>query len=137
MEMRPVFGWEKWYHVFENGRVYAHPRRVNQTNLKGYSEYTIAGKFKTPTLGNRGYLVIGLQANGEGRTRFLHRIVCESFHGPAPARHEVCHRDGNRLNNHQANLYWGTRSENMKDCIRHGRYVSPSKFRTINVPESS
>lgn len=51
----------------------------------------------------------------------LHRLICETFHGPAPSpRHEVRHRDGVKLNLRADNLEWGTRRENMHDKWRHG-----------------
>ena len=34
----------------------------------------------------------------------------------------VCHKDNNPLNNRVSNLYWGTYSENMQQCIRDGRF---------------
>lgn len=44
---------------------------------------------------------------------------------PPTPKHEVCHRDGNRSNNHADNLYWGTRSENMRDAVAHGTRYKP------------
>lgn len=58
------------------------------------------------------------------RGRYLHQVVCEVFHGPRPAGHEVRHLDGNKLNNHPNNLAWGTRSENHRDKRRHGTDAS-------------
>lgn len=54
-----------------------------------------------------------------GVTRHIHRLVCETFHGP---RHVmvVRHLDGDRKNNRLSNLAWGTPLENSEDQARHG-----------------
>jgi hypothetical protein len=70
------------------------------------------------TLDRDGYLRICLG----GKTLKVHRLVCQAFHGPQPAGHEVGHTDGNKLNNAAANLRWVTRSENIKDQVRHGTH---------------
>lgn len=47
--------------------------------------------------------------------KYVHRVVCEAFHGPPPTdKHTVEHIDGNRLNNHKDNLCWLPMSENNK-----------------------
>jgi hypothetical protein len=44
----------------------------------------------------------------------IHRMVCEAFHGPAPASNSVViHKDENALNNRADNLKWGTQKENL------------------------
>ena len=48
-------------------------------------------------------------------------LVCEAFHGFAPApRMHVNHLDGNHLNNSAINLEWATPSENIKHAFRTG-----------------
>jgi hypothetical protein len=47
--------------------------------------------------------------------KYVHRVVCEAFHGAPPTeKHTVDHIDGNRLNNHKDNLCWLPMSENNK-----------------------
>ena len=55
-----------------------------------------------------------------GRKRYVHRLVLEAFVGTCPDLHEGCHRDGDPRNNTVVNLYWGTRSANNYDKVRHG-----------------
>lgn len=66
------------------------------------------------------YLAVAISINGKERTRRVHALVCEAFHGPAPMKHEVRHLDGNRKNNHADNLCWGTRIQNHADKKLHG-----------------
>jgi len=54
-------------------------------------------------------------------------MVLEAFVGPCPEGMECCHRDGNPANNHVGNLYWGTRSENLYDAVRHGAHAFASR----------
>lgn len=50
----------------------------------------------------------------DGRTYKIARLVCEAFHGPAPAEKPICmHLDENSRNNRADNLSWGTQRENL------------------------
>ena len=50
----------------------------------------------------------------KGKTYKIARLVCEAFHGPAPAEKPVCmHLDENAANNRANNLAWGTQKENL------------------------
>lgn len=49
-----------------------------------------------------------------GKTYRVARLICEAFHGPAPADKPVCmHLDENSRNNRPENLRWGTQKENL------------------------
>ncbi len=71
-----------------------------------------------------GYLQVTITANrsptGKQLKAYVHRMVCEAFHGPQPEGLEVRHRDGNNFNNRSDNLCWGTRAENTEDKRKHG-----------------
>lgn len=61
--------------------------------------------------------------NWRGKSRNTHAVVCELAHGAKPTpKHECCHTCGNGHMGcvNPAHLYWGTRSENVQDAIRHG-----------------
>ncbi len=71
-----------------------------------------------------GYVRVTFYA-GDGRLvqRYIHRLVCAAFCGePTPERNQACHRDGNKGNNTDKNLYWGTPKDNAADSIRHGTH---------------
>lgn len=68
-----------------------------------------------------GYLTVKVRTKTGMRKAFIHKMVCEAFHGPKPSpAHEVRHLDGNRTHNHFSNLAWGTRVENAADRKLHG-----------------
>ena len=49
-----------------------------------------------------------------GRNYKVARLICEAFHGPAPADRPYClHIDENARNNKPSNLKWGTQRENL------------------------
>jgi len=67
-----------------------------------------------------GYLYITLCADNICKKYKVHRLVLETFVGPCPPGMECRHLDGDPSNNRIDNLCWGTRSENMKDVVKHG-----------------
>lgn len=99
------------YEVSSAGRV---RRLTTRTNTK-------AGRVLKPARHYRGYLQHGLGRDGKTVTVRLNRLICESFHGAAPTpRHEAAHWNGDKLDNHAANLRWATKLENADDKQRHG-----------------
>ena len=76
-----------------------------------------------------GYMQVILSRPGERRYAYVHKLVLLAFHGAPPEGMEVCHADGNRDNNNLSNLRYGTRSENARDRIVHGRGPDGKKTR--------
>jgi hypothetical protein len=74
-----------------------------------------------PRPGSDGRIVVRLR-NGPGRQRVVgpHVLVLEAFVGPRPEGMEGCHDDGDARNNRLDNVRWDTRSENIRDMLRHG-----------------
>lgn len=73
----------------------------------------------------RGYPKVTLTVEKcRKRCVFVHRLVCEAYHGPAPSEsHQVAHFDGVKTNNRASNLRWATPQENQDDRIRHGTTI--------------
>lgn len=68
-----------------------------------------------------GRPVVSLSRNGKSTTKKVHHLILWGFCEPRPTeKHECCHNDGNRSNNHADNLRWGTHQENMADMVKHG-----------------
>lgn len=94
------------YTVYEDGTVIS----KNGIEIKWYEN-------------GRGYLITRLLWDGKWRTKALHTVVCEAFHGARPDGYEAGHLDGNSYNNHSDNLEWITKSQNRKQSYEDGRYV--------------
>lgn len=114
----PVPGWDGLYEVSDLGRV----RSLDRTVPHRYSgQVTLRGRVlrqcPSPPF---GYLLVNLSAGGIERTRYVHQLVAEAFHGPRPAGNEVRHGPGGMLDNSAANLCWGTPVANAQDKNRDG-----------------
>ena len=70
---------------------------------------------------------ISMSGNGypvcwhSGKVRYVHQVVCETFHGPKPEGMEVLHLDDDKTNYDPSNLKWGTPSENRKMARGRGK----------------
>jgi len=110
-EWRPVVGFPD-YEVSSLGRV----RRSNPISKRGHRIAT--GILKAAPTDN-GYPRATI---AHGVYRYVHKMVCEAFHGPRPSPlHEVAHGDGDRTHNAASNLRWDTNAGNHADRQRHGR----------------
>jgi hypothetical protein len=57
----------------------------------------------------------------------VHQLVLMAFIGPCPEGMEVCHNDGNHLNNCINNLRYDTHTNNELDKIKHGTFLLGEK----------
>lgn len=78
-----------------------------------------------------GYESIALKVGPKYRYPLIHRLVLETFQGPAYGLH-CNHRNGVRADNRLENLEWVTRSENE----RHARSVLGKKLHGEHHPTS-
>lgn len=76
----------------------------------------------------KGYRLVVLCDGTHRRTREVHTLVAEVFHGPRPLGMDVCHGDGDKLNNAATNLRYASRAENNLDAVRHGTHYNASKM---------
>jgi hypothetical protein len=102
--------------------------------VTGYERYFVSGDGVVigakgaplrPWIGRGGYLKVCLSKVSKGakatrRWVYVHRLMCECFHGAPQKGQEVNHKDGNKFNNRVGNLEWVTRSENGYHAFRNG-----------------
>lgn len=94
------------------------------------------GKILRPFPDSRGYLRINIWSNGRWKQVSVHRVVCETFHGPKPSpKHGAGHGDGNNRNNHADNLRWVTQKENEDDKAKHGRNMIGERHHKAKLSE--
>lgn len=60
---------------------------------------------------------------GRGKPYTIHRLVANAFIPNPNNLPLVRHMDDNPSNNKVDNLAWGTQTDNMQDCVKHGRLV--------------
>lgn len=117
-EWKAVLEFEGIYEVSSMGRV----RALDRVMTSGrWGKCARKGSIIKPKLRKDGRLTVGLRKNGTRVFRFVHRLVCEAFHGPRPSpRHVVAHfPDRDPTNNIPSNLRWATHLENSADRRVH------------------
>lgn len=73
----------------------------------------------------KGYLEVCLINDGWRKNVRVHQLIALAFlGGPCPIDQEICHNDGNPLNNCAGNLRYDTHLGNIQDQIRHGTHAS-------------
>lgn len=100
----PVLGWEDWYMVSSQGRVYS----------------VRTGYLLNPSRGK--YLQVGLQANGKHRRVGVHILVLEAFVGPRPPGHHAHHVNHIKFDNRLTNLCWVRPCDNIRAAFLAGRH---------------
>lgn len=114
-EWLPVVGYEGLYVASSLGQVRSLPRN------------TTRGQLIRQRHDPNGYLMVTLSKNGEHVTHRVHILVLTAFRGVCPFGKEGAHDDGDKDNCRLDNLFWKTRSENIRDIIRHGNHHQVNK----------
>ena len=137
---KAVVGFEGIYEVSDTGLVRSLDRVSEYRRIDQYSgrELVIRRKHKgrllRPGPNHSGHLSVVLgRAHG---TKAVHLLVLEAFVGPCPEGHECLHWNDVAWDNRLKNLRWGTRSENLADSIRNGRYRLGERHPGTNLRNS-
>lgn len=104
---------ETYKQFYEKGRTLYFVSRYGNVFSTTDAKSSPATWRQIATYNGKGYRRVRLQ----GKTFKVHRLVAEAF-VPNPDRLPyVLHKDGNRENNHYANLEWSARQSNHPRCI--------------------
>lgn len=110
---KDAVGYEGEYQVSDLGRVRSLTRVLScGRKLTGRVRQLFP---KTP----QGYFIV-VMCSATRNTKYVHRLVAETFIGPCPEGMEVCHGPNGKQDNSVSNLRYGTHSENQQDRFRDG-----------------
>ena len=117
---KPITGYEAYYSVSDLGRVFAHPRRVVQSDG---SLHWRPGALLTPAPANKsGHRSVTLfDAQSRRKKLWLHRLVAQHFIPNPDNLPYVLHGVHGPSDNRASQLRWGTHSDNEKDKAIHRR----------------
>lgn len=100
---------EEWKDIPGYGGIY-------KIHWRGCVRSLISNKILSPGKSKGGYMTVSLL----DKTHTIHRLVAKSFIKNPKNKKCVNHKDGNKLNNHYANLEWATYSENNSHAFELG-----------------
>ncbi|GIK83031.1 MAG: hypothetical protein BroJett024_41360 [Alphaproteobacteria bacterium] len=117
-QWRPIPGYEGSYSVSSEGRVRSERRVIGRAG----SPYEVPERILKLSDDGHGYSRVSLSIGSDVQYATVHRLVMAAFVGPRPDGADICHADGNRLNNRLDNLRYDTRAANIVDSQRHGTF---------------
>lgn len=86
----------------------------------------VGGNILKPKTKNNGYQEVALHLHpGKQTSRYVHRLVADTWIGPIPRGMEVNHIDGNKKNNAITNLEIVTRKQNAIHAYKNGLNKPP------------
>ena len=122
---KPIPGYEGQYEVSDQGRVRSSTRLVMcEGTVKGSYFSVKQGRILKPGRMPAGHLSVSL---GRRNSQCVHKLVLLAFVGPALPNQECRHLNGDPADNRLKNLRWGTRTENIKDAVQHGTWMTPER----------
>ncbi|MEB3025834.1 NUMOD4 domain-containing protein [Parvimonas sp. M13] len=110
-------------------------------SIPGYSKYEVSslGNVRgpkgilSPSHHSHGYCLVSLMRDDNSKaTENIHRLVCMTFKADSwfPGAMAL-HKDHNKRNNVEDNLYWGTHKQNVEDDI-----TNPRSTRRLNMQKA-
>lgn len=129
---KDITGYEGLYQVSDLGNVKSLDREVTYKDGKVRIH---KGKLLKPQKHRDGGLKIGLYKNKKPETFTPQKLVMSVFIGPRPEGYQICHIDGNPLNNKLSNLRYDTQAENNIDCYRQKGSSNRGKYSIEQILE--
>ena len=116
----PIVGYEGYYEVSNYGKVRSLDRTITVDRQSYSYDKRLKSIEKAIGLDGNGRPKVELDKYGKSHSINIHVLVAQHFVLGRKPGLIVCHKDGNEMNNHASNLYWGTYIENAQDTIKHG-----------------
>ena len=118
---KDIPGYEGIYQVSDLGRI---------KSLRTKKE-----KILTPHNTGKNRFYINLRKDGKMKKLQVHVLVALAFIGERPEGYDVCHIDGDCLNNELSNIRYDTRNQNSIDYYRQGKKAPNGKLSIEEVLE--
>lgn len=116
------------YYASKRGRIFTRKRvGMGRKSRNGIGDMNTKHFWRELTymISNKGYKRLVLQDKNHNRHYVqVSRLVALAWIPNPENKPFVCHKDNNPLNNTYKNLYWGTQSENILQCVKEGRHCN-------------
>lgn len=119
VEIRWVVGFEGFYAVTDNGKVFSYHGN-NPTKLS-------QGE------GTDGHPFVVLKYKGEQTFKNVHRAMAEAFLDNPENKEQVRHLDDDPKNNVLSNLAWGSHQDNVDDMVKNGNSARGEKSASAKI----
>ena len=116
-------------------------------DIREFKDYTIdtegnvyskrKHKYLKQTINKYGYCKVTLQKDKYKKMYSVHRLVAEAFISNYNKLPQINHIDGNKQNNHVANLEWCTAKHNMNEAVRTGLFDNCKKIQKENAVKNN
>lgn len=118
---KDITGYEGKYQVSSEGQVKTLARKFIDRSGRRQNIKERIMKLQT---NKDGYKTVALHNGcGKGKTLFVHRLVCETFHPNPDNKPQVNHIDEDKTNNRACNLEWVTPAENLNHGTHNERMI--------------
>jgi NUMOD4 motif/HNH endonuclease len=105
-------------------------------SFKNYRNLSRRGNILKGWVNQDGYRMVSIPYNGIYKNTLVHILVCTAFNGlKSNTKYEVCHRDGNKLNNNPSNLRWDSHKSNSEDSVKHAVLLRGTRHRSAKLTE--
>jgi len=126
----PCFGFENNYEVSDLGRI---RRKLSPTIYKDGRVAYFSQTILKPSVNHKGYYKVYLSVGSKKYTKYLHRLIAQSFLKNEQNKETVNHKNCIKTDNRPCNLEWMTNTENMNHAFKNGIYKDRDKTTIYNI----
>lgn len=130
---KPIKGYEDLYEISNMGNVKSKDRIINCTYKGKPITKNLKGKQIVPHISSSGYYCVGLHKDNKITSKYIHRLVAETFINNPNNKSVVNHKDENKLNNHIENLEWCSYEYNNNYGTKRNRLRDSNLWRSRPV----